>query len=203
MNPAFNRLRKYQLFLERMKPLAEASILDIGFTDEEYRDSDNLLEKKYPNPDKITALGIETPKKFAARYPQVKVVVYDGHKFPFSDGQFDLGWSNAVLEHVGNSNSQILFLREIKRTCKRAFVSTPNKYFPLELHTKIPLLHWLPKPVFNKILLFLNKSWAAGDYMNLLSLKQLKVLLKAAHITNYQIVKNKIFFFTIDFVVIF
>ncbi|MCX6743600.1 MAG: methyltransferase domain-containing protein, partial [Candidatus Parcubacteria bacterium] len=178
-------------------------ILDVGYTEKEYRDSDNLIEKSYPYQEKITALGIDKPIQFSARYPKVKAVVYDGKNFPISDQQFDLCWSNAVLEHVGNEDAQILFLQEIQRVSKRSFISTPNKCFPIELHTKIPLLHWLPRPIFNKVLKLLNKSWAAGDYMNLLSLKQIQGLLNKAGIRNYQLIKNKFLFWTIDFVVIF
>ncbi len=200
---SFNRERKYQLFIELMKPHLETSILDVGFTEEEYRPSDNILEKSYAFSEKITALGIDQPVKFSARYPKVKAIVYDGKKFPFSDSQFDLCWSNAVLEHVGGEEAQVLFLQEIKRVGKKAFISTPNKWFPLELHTKFPLLHWLPKVMFDKILTLTGKSWAAGDYMHLLSLKQVQRLLEKAGIEDYQIIKNKFFFWTIDFVIIF
>ncbi|MCX6744123.1 MAG: class I SAM-dependent methyltransferase [Candidatus Parcubacteria bacterium] len=200
---SFNRERKYKLFLELMKPESQTSILDVGYTEEEYRPSDNLLEKSYAYPEKITALGIDQPTKFSARYLKVKAVVYDGKKFPFTNKQFDLCWSNAVLEHVGGEADQVLFLQEIKRVSKRAFISTPNKCFPIELHTKIPLLHWLPKPMFDRILKLIGKSWAAGEYMNLLNLKQVQDLLENAGITDYQIIKNKFLFWTIDFVIVF
>lgn len=200
---SFNRERKYQLFLSLMKPQLETSILDVGYTEEEYRETDNLLEKSYAYPEKITALGIDKPVKFSARYPKVNAVAYDGKKFPFSDQLFDLCWSNAVIEHVGGEQAQIFFLQEIKRVAKKSFISTPNRWFPIELHTKIPFLHWMPKSVFDKILVFFNKSWAAGDYMHLLSLKQIQSLLDRAGIKDYQIIKNKFLFWTIDYVIIF
>ena len=27
-------------------------------------------------------------------------------------------------------------------------ISTPNRFYPIEFHTKLPLLHWLPKTFF-------------------------------------------------------
>jgi hypothetical protein len=33
---------------------------------------------------------------------------------------------------------------EALRVGRRAFVTTPNRRFPLELHTRLPLVHWLP-----------------------------------------------------------
>ena len=132
----------------------------------------------------------------------VKTVIYEGNQYPFRDKRFDIGWSNAVIEHVGNENSQLLFLLEISRTCQRIYLTTPNRYFPIELHTRIPFLHWLPKNLFDYIIGFTPKKWAKGDYMHLLSIKQIKNLLKDAGITDYTIHRNKLFGFTMDFSII-
>ena len=222
----WNRQRKWELFLNEIKPTAENTILDIGFSEEEYSDTDNFLEKHYPQTEKITALCLETPeaylharkdanfqvpesaiavkkKQASKRYPQLEIVTYDGKTFPLSDKSFDICWSNAVLEHVGDVEEQILFLKEIKRVAKRGFITTPNKYFPVEVHTRIPLLHFLPKKVFDRFLHFIGKEWAADDYMYLLSLNDLCKRLASAGITKYKIIENKLLFFTLDFVVIF
>ena len=199
---AVNRRRKWKIFLETIKPTLKLRILDVGFTENEYSETDNFLEKNYPYPQNITALGIDTPKKFRERYPQVKAVKYDGNKFPFDDRTFDVCWSNAVLEHVGNRDKQTMFLKEIKRVAKVAFITTPNKYFPVEVHTRTPLLHFLSKKLFDKYLSLIGKTWAAGNYMNLLSYKDIRKLLKEAGINNYDIIKNRLLF-TLDFVIIF
>jgi SAM-dependent methyltransferase len=222
----WNRGRKWQSFLEAIQPTAKTTILDIGFSEEEYSDTDNFLEKHHPYLEQITALAIDTPdellharsdshvqvpqaavllkrKKASARYPQIKVVSYDGKNFPFPNKNFDVCWSNAVLEHVGDQSQQILFLKEIKRVAKVAFITTPNKHFPIEVHTRTPLLHFLPKKVFDRYLRFIGKAWAAGDYMNLLSIGDVHRLLHAAGITKYRIIKNRLLFFVLDFVIIF
>lgn len=200
---AFNRGRKWKKFLTIIKPTAQAKILDVGFNETEYSETDNFLEKNYPYPQNITALGIEEPITFQKRYPQVKAVKYDGKIFPFADSEFDICWSNAVLEHVGDFESQKLFLTEIKRVAKTAFITTPNKNFPIEVHTRTPLLHFLPKPIFEAYLKLIGKKWATGDYMNLLSISDIKKLLHAVGVKKYKIIKNKLFFFTLDFVIIF
>lgn len=199
----FNRERKWRIFLNYFKPEKKNKILDIGFTENEYSETDNFLEKHYPYLDKITALGIETPNSFSKKYPQVKAIKYQGEIFPFQDNEFDIAWSNAVLEHVGNKKQQIIFLKEIKRVSKVAFITTPNKYFPIEVHTRIPFLHWLPKKIFDFILTLLNKNWATGSFMNLLSLSDIKKILNQAEINNHKIIKNKLLFFTLDFVIMF
>ncbi len=199
----WNRRRKWQSFLNIIQPTAETTILDCGFTDKEFSDTDNFLEKNYPYPDQITALSIDESKEFTFRYPHIKNIVYDGKIFPFPDQSFDICWSNAVLEHVGNQERQILFLNEIKRVAKVAFITTPNKYFPVEVHTRVPLLHFLPKKVFDRYLNLTGKAWASGDYMYLLSLRDLHRRLNAAGIYQYTIIKNRLLFFVLDFVVIF
>ncbi len=128
-----NRKRKYALF-QREFPIHETTtVLDVGYADDEYSETDNYLERHYPHPHNITALGVVEPKKFHQRYPQVNTVVYDGKVFPFTDKQFDICWSNAVIEHVGDRDRQLLFLREIKRVSRSAYITTPNRHFPVEV----------------------------------------------------------------------
>ncbi len=198
----YNRRRKYREFLELLKPSSDDAILDVGFNAEEYSAGDNFLEKNYPHPEKITALGINESGKFSELYPEVKAVIYDGKKFPFPDQAFDIVWSNAVLEHVGSRSDQIFFLKEIKRVGKSFFITTPNKNFPIEIHTRTPFLHFLPKRIFDAYLKATGKSWAAGSYMNLLSRRQLSGLLAEAGISDYAIIRNRLAGLTLDFVVI-
>jgi len=86
---------------------------------------------------------------------------------------------------------------------KSGFITTPNKYFPIEVHTRTPLIHYLPKKFFDKYLYLIGKRWATGDYMNLLSFGDIKELLQEAKFSDYQIIKNRIFFSTLDFIIYF
>lgn len=181
----------------------DTRVLDVGYSNKEYSDTDNFIEKHYPYPHMLTALGIDEPTKFRQRYPYVKVVKYDGTNFPFDDKSFDICWSNAVIEHVGNRNHQLLFVKEIKRVAKMAFITTPNKHFPIEAHTRTPLLHFLPKPSFDRYLRMVGKNWATGNYMNLLSLKDIKSILNDANITEFKIIKNEFLVFTLTFIIVF
>jgi len=199
----FNRRRKWGIFLNEIAPNDKFSVLDVGFSEKEYSSTDNYIEKNYPYPEKLTALGIDVPKEFKSRYPKVSTIHYDGDVFPFENNSFDVCWSNAVIEHVGNRDKQLFFLKEIKRVSKKAFITTPNRYFPVEVHTRTPLLHYLPKPAFDKYLSRVGKKWATGDYMHLLSKSELELLLHDSGISKYTIFKNKLLWFTLDFVVIF
>lgn len=197
-----NRRGKYDYFIKVMNPGINSTILDVGFTGEEQYGSPNALEKFYPCQQNITALGIADSKEFSKRYPEVKVVLYDGNTFPFGSKEFDFIWSNAVLEHVGGYEKQKYFLSEVLRTGKRIYITTPNRFFPIEVHTRLPLLQFLPKKIFDKLLKILNKGWAAGDYMNLLSVWDIKKMLKELGVVDYKIKRNRFFLFTMDFIII-
>lgn len=198
-----NRTRKYELFKKVFPPNKTFSILDVGASENEYQLGANIIEKKYSWPEKITALGVEKYEKFKERYPHVRTVEYDGARFPFEDNSFDLCWSNAVLEHVGDSERQVRFVREIKRVAKHAFLTTPNRFFPFELHTRYFLLHYLPKETFDQICVKTGKGWASGDYLHLLSYRALKEIIRRSGVQEYKIVRNRILGITIDFSVIF
>lgn len=196
-----NRKNKFDRFMRMFNVTPKTTILDLGYTDIEYTPHENYLEKNYPYTENITALGIVEPKQFSTRYPMIKTMVYDGKAFPFEDKSFDICWSNAVIEHVGYRDSQLLFLQEIKRVAKSAYVTTPNRLFPIEVHTKLPLLHLLPKRQFDSILRALGKGWATGTHMNLLFKKDIVSLLEDAEIKNYTIYSNRFFGFTVDYAV--
>ena len=189
-----SRKRKFSQFLREIKPAIDETILDVGVNDMEYSETDNYLEKHYFKPENITAVSKDGVELFEKRYPKIKSLVADGRSLPFPDNSFDISYSNAVLEHVGDSNDQVNFLKEIFRVSRRGYITTPNRCFPLEIHTRLPLLHLiLPKKFFDNFLKWIGKGWAAGDYMNLLSKKELKIRLEEAGIKKYDIHSNRLF----------
>jgi hypothetical protein len=60
------------------------------------------------------------------------------------DRQYDLAFSNSVIEHVGNLASQHRAACEIRRIAGRFMVQTPNRRFPLEPHFYVPFFAQLP-----------------------------------------------------------
>jgi hypothetical protein len=72
----------------------------------------------------------------------------DGRNLPFADQSFDLVVSNAVIEHVGERDDQFLFASEHKRVGRNWVFTTPNRFFPVELHSGVLLRHmtgkWVP-----------------------------------------------------------
>ncbi len=196
-----SRGRKYQQFLQLTKPDMKATILDVGAGDKEYSPYDNYLEKKYPFPHMITALSILPLNEFSKRYPAVKRVSFTAGKFPFEDKQFSIVYSNAVIEHVGKEAEQLLFIKEMKRVGHQFFFATPAKECPIETHTNFPFLHWFPQKTFDRFLEILGKSWASGDYMNLLRQRDIVRLINAAEVREFKILTNRLFLFPVQYVV--
>jgi hypothetical protein len=62
----------------------------------------------------------------------------------FGDKQFDIVFSNSVIEHVGGYEQQCRMAREIQRVGRSYFVQTPNRYFPIEPHFLFPFFQFLP-----------------------------------------------------------
>lgn len=84
-------------------------------------------------------------------------VLVDGEYLPFEEKRFDIVISNHVIEHV---NSAELHLSEIHRVLKSdglVYLATPNRLWPWEVHYRLLLLHYLPQPVFMKILKYIGK----------------------------------------------
>ena len=134
-----------------MRPTAETRVLDVGVTDSGFGEerglahTHNFFEAMYPWPERITAVGATELPRFRAAFPAVETVVADGRALPFPDRAFDVAFSNAVVEHVGRRDDQLAFVRELCRVAERVFVTTPNRLFPIDAHTLLPIAHWLPR----------------------------------------------------------
>src|SRR5213078_1617346 len=90
---------------------------------------------------------LNTPRTRAELAGAAWWVAGDGRALPFRDGAFDVVFSNSVIEHVGDADSQRRFAAEIMRVGRAFWVQTPNRWFPVEQHLLTPLIHWLPKAV--------------------------------------------------------
>ena len=139
------RKKFYRAFMDQMAPSATMSILDVGVTPDQSAADSNFFEKWYPHPECITATSIEDASHLESLHPGLTFVQTSGDGLPFEDDHFDIAFSTAVIEHVGDRERQRQFLAELLRVSKRFFITTPNRWYPVELHTYVPFLHWLPQ----------------------------------------------------------
>ncbi len=172
---AHQRRKMFAAFLRFAQATADDTILDVGVTSDREYDHSNYLEAWYKHKLRITAAGIDDASFLAAEYPGVTFVRADGRRLPFQDCSLDFVHASAVLEHVGSRGNQTAFLREMWRVARKGiFVTTPNRWFPIEFHTILPLAHWLPAPLFRKALRALGKDFFAQESnLNLLSRRDL------------------------------
>jgi Methyltransferase domain len=150
---AHARRRMYQRFIRNSAIQPDETLLDVGVTSDQSYEASNYLEAWYPIKDKITAVGLDDAAFLESLYPGLTYRRANGTDLPFADGSFDVAHSSAVLEHVGSEANQRRFIEELARVTRRAvFITTPNRWFPVEFHTVLPLVHWLPKRAFRKLL---------------------------------------------------
>ncbi len=140
------RDRIYTGFMRLCAPARDAAILDVGVSSFPHPAA-NVLERKYPFASRLTAAGMGKGDGFREMFPQVRYVQLapDG-PLPFANDEFAIAIANAVLEHVGSADKQRVFLGELTRVARAAFVVVPNRLFPVEHHTMIPLLHYAQGP---------------------------------------------------------
>lgn len=171
----FQRRRMYQRFLTASCAAPDDRILDVGVTSDRSYAHSNYLAAWYPHKDRLTAVGIDDASFLEHEYPGLTFRQADGRALPFDDNSFDHVHSSAVLEHVGSRAQQTQFLRELWRVARKSvFVTTPNRWFPVEFHTVLPLIHWLPPDVFRATLRKLGHSFFAEESnLNLVGAKAL------------------------------
>ncbi|GLQ49271.1 class I SAM-dependent methyltransferase [Dyella flava] len=165
------------------------TLLDVGVTSDDELEASNYLEAWYPYKDKITACGIDDASFLERRYPGVRYVHADGRSLPFGDGEYDVVHSSAVLEHVGSREQQKAFICELARTARKfAFLTTPNRWFPVEFHTVLPLLHWLPPRTFRSIIRRMGHDvLSREENLNLLGARDIHQLCREAGLRDYTV----------------
>jgi ubiquinone/menaquinone biosynthesis C-methylase UbiE len=79
-------------------------------------------------------------------------ILLNNQLLPFANQSFDIVVSNHVVEHV---NDSALHFAEIARVLNKdglVYLATPNRLWPWEVHYHVPFLHYLPQPVFTKLI---------------------------------------------------
>jgi SAM-dependent methyltransferase len=165
-------------FMEFVRPGAQTRVLDVGVTSDSTQAESNYFEHMYPHPENITCVGTEDGSHLVSQYPGlVYERVQAEDPLPFGDSEFDVVFSNAVLEHVGSRGAQSAFVRELCRVGKAFFITTPNRWFPIEHHTGLPLVHYLPPHVFRGLLRGTRYShWADESNLNILTASEFREL---------------------------
>jgi hypothetical protein len=174
----WQRRRMFARFVDEAALRDSDSVLDLGVTSDRTFASSNYLEAWCAHKERIVAAGLDDASFLERQYPGVRFVYADGVALPFADRAFDVVHSSAVLEHVGGRDRQAAYVLECARVARKAvFLTTPNRWFPIEFHTVLPLVHWLPKRAFRALMRRTNRAFFADEKnLDLLSRRELRSL---------------------------
>ena len=146
------------------------SFLDVGTTEENELESSNYFVKNFHKIKIKNSISDQEIKNNNFNKFLRKSITSEFLETEIENYKSDLVISSATIEHVGSYENQKKMLENIiKLTNKYFFITTPNRFFPIDFHTKLPIIHMLPKKIHRKILRFINlKEYAKEENLNLL-----------------------------------
>ncbi|MFC1878094.1 class I SAM-dependent methyltransferase [Thermodesulfobacteriota bacterium] len=175
---SYSRKRRSILFKKIMKINKDMKILDLGGQPKIWDNIDIPLEITCLNLPGIADTTHKSHHKFT-------YIVGDACRMPeFSLGQYDIVFSNSVIEHVGSLEKRIMFAGEVKRLCENYWIQTPYKYYPIEAHCGMPFWWLYPKALRSKFIERWRKklpAWSeAVNSTNVVSVREMKELFPGA-----------------------
>ncbi len=142
----------YERFEQLFPPRKTLRIINIGVNANLSEAHQYFLESRYPYLESVVGCGLESAEHYERFFPTATYCqVQRDAALPFEDGEFDIAFCSAVIEHVGSRGNQRRFLADTLRVAKSAFVTTPNRWYPVELHTLVPFLHYLPTRMYRRL----------------------------------------------------
>lgn len=151
-----SRAQKIKRFYNVMQPTKDDTLIIFG--------SGNGMDflPSYPWPQNVVAVDInpQALHQLKMQWPDTTTLQADlchSQVFPFRPGAYDVGYSNAVLEHLADPEAAADTIRSL---CKSYYVTTPNALFPFDMHTRLLFFHWLPERVQRWII----KTFKPGNY---------------------------------------
>lgn len=172
----------FDRFMRECGPTPSSRVADFGVSGNRDHPAHYFFESLYPHRDQLTVIGRAAEKAgwFAEAFPGVRFLEADLLEIPLPTGYFDYGICNAVVEHAGTARQQAALVAEVCRVCRCVLFTTPNRWFPLELHTWLPVLHWLPDFAYRGVLRRLGLDYFAEvENLNLLDAKSFLSLFPA------------------------
>jgi 2-polyprenyl-3-methyl-5-hydroxy-6-metoxy-1,4-benzoquinol methylase len=148
------RKRRFAFFLHLLQDVERpVHILDVGG---EQRFWEVMSFTDVPGVH-ITLLNVNKPEVRHANFSELQGDAT--HLIGIDDRQFDVVFSNSVLEHVGGYNQQKRMAQEVRRVGKRYFVQTPNYWFPIEPHFLFPGFQYLPVSIRAFLINHFDLGW--------------------------------------------
>ena len=165
------RMKKFFQFIAKIDK-ETVNILDLGGTVFFWERLGVADQKKF----QIIVLNLESQPTDHTNIQSVTGDVTDFNTFPKIE--FDIIFSNSVIEHLFSYDNQKKMASNIMKTAELFFVQTPNYYFPIEPHFVFPFFQYFP----NNIKMYLVQHFSLGNYSKLthenaqISIDEIKLL---------------------------
>ena len=171
------RQRRAKIFRDNFDLTADTRILDLGGWNGTYMHA--ILENSPVLPANVYVADIDEQavNDAAVRYGFTPVVIPEAGQLPFQDKFFDIVFCSSVIEHVTVPKEEVWtlvsgqrfkdiaqtrqneFAGEIRRLGKGYFVQAPYRWFPIETHSWLPFVSYLPRRLQVSLLKFTNRFW--------------------------------------------
>lgn len=132
------RKKRMALFSKIMQPSKDMKILDLG--------GQPFIWDCIDTPLNITCLNLPgiAHEEYHSHH-KIQYVSGNACAMPeFKPGDFDMVFSNSVIEHVGNAEMRKKFADEVLRLTNCYWIQTPCIYFPIEAHCGMPFWWFYP-----------------------------------------------------------
>lgn len=135
-----HHIRQYFSKMEKVRPTVR--ILDIGGT-HLYWQTIGLFLLGTTYEYHITLLN-KSRTDLAGDLEGFAAIEGDACRLEFERGDFDIVFSNSVIEHLGSFENQKRMASEVRRISDNYVIETPCLFFPLEPHSHVPGFQFLP-----------------------------------------------------------
>lgn len=180
------------------------SICDVGTTEDISNKSSNFLIKSFTSIKTKNSITDQLIKDDIFKNKIQASITSNLQPAQVNQLKSDISFSSATIEHVGcRDNQKKMIENMINLSKKYIIITTPNKFHQIEFHTKLPLLHFLPKIIYKSLLNLVGYSYFAKiENLNLLSVDDLSKILNMFSNIKFKIIKIKLFGFTSNLVAI-
>jgi hypothetical protein len=135
------RMRRWEMFSNAFPTIEKLRVLDVGGTVEAWR-------RAPVKPRHVTVLNLYEP----GESDDNSITPVTGDACNAADElaranvetNFDLVFSNSLIEHVGGHAARSQLAGQVHRLAEHHWVQTPYRYFPLEPHWLFPGMQFMP-----------------------------------------------------------
>jgi len=140
------RIKRFELFFNKITDLSSPiNILDLGGTYKFWEDVGFISRLTNEINIKVTLLNLTKENVQHRSFTSVEGDATDLSQY--SNNEFDIVFSNSLIEHLFTFDKQKQMSNEVLRVGKKYFIQTPNRYFPIEPHYFFPFFQFMPFPL--------------------------------------------------------